>query len=1187
MKKNGKNVSGARGVMAGTRPMSRTARGHGQRQLAIVVAIAAAGWAAPAAAQWQVVGTFADSTQSGATANGSTLTIDASSIAASGGTGTAVWVNPAGNAPLLGPVYGGAYLAPPGLPGFDPNAGPADGNKVTITDRPIGLQDSQGNSVAGGFSAGGNGMPGLPGMPSSNSNGGNGGSASENSVLIQGTSPIGGSVVGGASMAGNGGDGAIGMPGANGQNGGDGGNGGAASGNTVTITGVSVLVGGSVVGGMSLGGTGGNGGPGGPGTASAPGGTGGAGGNQGTGGAASNNQVTVTDAAVGGVIFGGLSSGPAGTAEGGDASGNQVKVTNAVLQYGAVTGGSGATASNNSVTLTGGTGANAVTGGEAGAGDAAGNQVTATGGVSTSFGSLTGGVASGTSGNASGNKVTLSGGAAALNVIGGRSANGDATSNAVEITGSAASGPAGMNVAGGVAGFNGIGVASGNTVTVSNSQQVMGTLAGGVGSIANDNTVSLSASQAYTVYGGLGDSGLANGNSVTLTGSQAQAVLGGQSNVDASGNSVVLSGSEAPWVMGGMSAGKASGNSVAITDGAVGADDGSGPAGLGYGLGSGTVAGGMATLSGAQGSAQNNAVTMGGAAQINGIAAGGWAELGPNQSADVSGNQVTVDDGARVKGLMIGGGGMLTNGGSVNASGNVLSIGGNAEVSGLAAGGGAILIGNGGSAAANGNRVVISGSPNLSGAYLAGGVADAFDTHGVLTPMPVAGTGNVLEVHSSGLSAINTYGFQRYDFLLPASIAPDSVVLDLSGAIPQGFPVTTSGVGVDTDLTGAQVGVALQSGGAPVLKTGDRVTLIHNANGVKTDPTVAQASMTDYQGIALQYEFGLSADPYDLYATLNNIAVQQQSEAPSQGRLGSLTQLRDGAELIGAGIGDALRVTGASANRTEAFGAISGGSSRYDTGSHINVDGTNLLLGVAHRYDSAHGATTAGVFFEGGYGHHGTVANGNAGQEIDGSGNSHYWGGGVLGRHDWALTHGNGVYAEGSLHLGRVTTNWSSGNMTNSNGSAAYDVSSTYYGTYLGAGYLHTLNAANALDFSAKYFWTHVDGADVTISGDPFALQSMNSNLTRLGVRLNHTLKDNLVGYVGAAWEHEFSGRARATVYGLDAPTPSLAGNTGVIEAGLKLTPDAKGRFSADVGLQGYFGERKGVSGIVKFRYRF
>lgn len=100
--------------------------------------------------------------------------------------------------------------------------------------------------------------------------------------------------------------------------------------------------------------------------------------------------------------------------------------------------------------------------------------------------------------------------------------------------------------------------------------------------------------------------------------------------------------------------------------------------------------------------------------------------------------------------------------------------------------------------------------------------------------------------------------------------------------------MATSGVPTNTDLTGTQVGVALQSGGAPVLKKGDRVTLIHNAVGVKTDPVIAQASMTGYQGIALQYEFGLSADPYGLYATLNNIAVQQQSEAPSQGRIGAL-----------------------------------------------------------------------------------------------------------------------------------------------------------------------------------------------------------------------------------------------------------------------------------------------------------
>jgi hypothetical protein len=76
--------------------------------------------------------------------------------------------------------------------------------------------------------------------------------------------------------------------------------------------------------------------------------------------------------------------------------------------------------------------------------------------------------------------------------------------------------------------------------------------------------------------------------------------------------------------------------------------------------------------------------------------------------------------------------------------------------------------------------------------------------------------------------------------------------------------------------------------------------------------------------------------------------------------------------------------------------------------------------------------------------------------------------------------------------------------------------------------------------------------------------------------------------YLGAAWEHEFEGRARATTnngFAIDAP--SLRGDTGIGELDLTLTPSASLPLYFDLGVQGYVGKREGVSGSLQARFEF
>src|SRR5699024_9981947 len=139
-----------------------------------------------------------------------------------------------------------------------------------------------------------------------------------------------------------------------------------------------------------------------------------------------------------------------------------------------------------------------------------------------------------------------------------------------------------------------------------------------------------------------------------------------------------------------------------------------------------------------------------------------------------------------------------------------------------------------------------------------------------------------------------------------------------------------------------------------------------------------------------------------------------------------------------------------------------------------------------------------------------------------------------------------------ALHVGHSRGDWRSYDMFNGGDKTTYRTSSTYYSAHGGIGYQMALNDSLSLDLYDKYFWTHIGSDHANIAGDRFKFKSINSNLNRLGARLTHHVVDDWDIYAGGAWEHEFNGKARASVYGLSTTTPSLRGDSGIFELGFK-----------------------------------
>lgn len=263
------------------------------------------------------------------------------------------------------------------------------------------------------------------------------------------------------------------------------------------------------------------------------------------------------------------------------------------------------------------------------------------------------------------------------------------------------------------------------------------------------------------------------------------------------------------------------------------------------------------------------------------------------------------------------------------------------------------------------------------------------------------------------------------------------------------------------------------------------------------------------------------------------------------------------------------------------FAAAHGNYSKYETGSHIRVNGWSMIAGVGNSDKLEDGTFSWGVFFENGSGNYRTYNDYN-GYNLRGFGSAVYNGGGALARY----RSNAGNYAEVGLRAGMLKNSLGNAVADGFGVQGGYDEDTTYYGAHVGAGHIFTLDDHSSLDVYGKYFYTHHDSDDFEILGDEVRFDSADSSRLRLGMRYNQNDGNAFSHYYGLAWDYEFNGDADVTAAGFDTGNPSLKGSTAVIEAGIHYAPD-KSPWSVDLGLQGYGGQRDGFSGTMQVNYSF
>lgn len=431
-------------------------------------------------------------------------------------------------------------------------------------------------------------------------------------------------------------------------------------------------------------------------------------------------------------------------------------------------------------------------------------------------------------------------------------------------------------------------------------------------------------------------------------------------------------------------------------------------------------------------------------------------------------------------------------------------------------------------------------------------------------------SGNDVELTNSRLqlSGTNTVG----------SISGfDTIGLNVTEANKQNAVLTV------TDADAGQMefnGVTIEIASDDFLDSSDTYQLINVEGGkytfkdltVKESHTFLETTYTAKGDVVLGNGNSLTSEN-ELF---NNKTVKatESSKTLAESLLGTVAFINQGAEFI-ADEGIAAMVDAAKLGEVTAFGVMQGGSTHYNTGSYVDVDGVTFMAGAGLRVNP--NWTMAG-FVEAGWANSASHVEGTRGD-----GDHEYFGVGFATRYQT-----DGVlYADGSLRAGRATTEFAG---RYGQDSASYDAKSLYMSAHVGLGALWDLNESLKLDTYARYMVTYLDDDDVDLNNrynDKLDLDSTVTHAVRAGARLLGDFNDYASWKVGAAYEHVFDGDAESAVNSFSLDVPSLEGDTGVFELGLRIRPSLESNWAVDLGAKGYVGDREGVTGNMTVRYSF
>lgn len=386
-------------------------------------------------------------------------------------------------------------------------------------------------------------------------------------------------------------------------------------------------------------------------------------------------------------------------------------------------------------------------------------------------------------------------------------------------------------------------------------------------------------------------------------------------------------------------------------------------------------------------------------------------------------------------------------------------------------------------------------------------------------------------------------------------------VLTIKNSVDLQDAVITVNAGLDIGSQNVLL-MALQDGATV---TGDNTKII--GKGVFVDQVWQAQDKADLE--ALFSDGTVGSQNLDFAPTLN-----ANAETLSDVRLGTLAFINQGSEFI-ADEGLASMRRAATVNGTAAFTAMHGGWSEYSTGADVELQGVAFVLGAATQVNNF----TVGAFVEGGSGSS-DVDQGDAKADGDHS----YYGVGMGAI--WAPD--DHWHIDGAIRLGQGTTEFS-GHLEGN--SAKYDSDAFYASLHMGAGYKWMLTQNIYADVYGRYVLGYIDGDDLTMEDSDHSRVHMEEAWThtvRVGTRFGGEFATNTLQWTaGVAYEHVFDGDSDSTVQDIALRTPSLEGDSGIVEFRFGQNALQVGDWGWNFGVKGYLGDRQGVMGEANIQYVF
>lgn len=397
-----------------------------------------------------------------------------------------------------------------------------------------------------------------------------------------------------------------------------------------------------------------------------------------------------------------------------------------------------------------------------------------------------------------------------------------------------------------------------------------------------------------------------------------------------------------------------------------------------------------------------------------------------------------------------------------------------------------------------------------------------------------------------------------------------------------GGKLSASGnLNIDGDST-LKVGTIQLTGGKDKLKISSTATgTILSATKI-VDQSGTTISMKDIVNTSeTRIDDGLFTKVYGTEVTDNSVksgfkgrTLSEKSKSVVETQIASLAGVITSADLLSnAGFSNASQAVqqsnteGGSAREMVPYAAVGYGNMRQESGSYVDVQGSAFNIGFAKEVKNGSGKLLFGPMIEYGRGSYESYLD----DGTKGDGNIQNFGLGVMARQN----NDNGTYYEGSLRYGKLTSNYNSGNLGVAG--ADYDTDANYWGAHFGLGKVFQLNDKNSIDTYCKFFYTNLGSSSANISVNNVEFDAVKSKRSRLGFRFNHATSDVRSIYAGLAWQHEFDGSACATVDGVSAPSPSIKGNSMMVELGVNVAPKSS-PVSFDLGVSGWAGKQKGYS---------